>query len=95
MNERSQWNEIKHWSQRWRVFANNIALYVISNNGVHELKSIKVIDNENIYKWKVTILVKSNSLHKAEFVWTCIPHTWRCEVKWIYMIFHRKMELVW
>jgi len=28
----------------------NIALYVISNNEDHGLKSIKVIDNENIYK---------------------------------------------
>jgi len=32
------------------VFLDNIALYVISNNEDHELKSIKVIDNENIYK---------------------------------------------
>jgi len=53
MNERSQLNEMKtKWSQRWRVFAYNIPLYMISNNEDHELNSIKVIDNENIYKWK-------------------------------------------
>jgi hypothetical protein len=68
MNERSQWNEMEpKWSQHWRVFAYNIALYVISKNEDHMLKSIKVIDNQNIYKWKETILVKSNSFHKADF----------------------------
>jgi len=36
--------------QSQRVFGYNIALYVISNTEDHELKSIKVIDNENIYK---------------------------------------------
>jgi len=86
MNERSQWNENEpKWSQRRRVFGYNIAIYVISNNEDHELKSIKGIDNENIYKWKETILVKSNSLHKINLVWTRSPHTWRCEVKWICM----------
>jgi len=71
MNERSQWNEMEpKWSQRRRVFEYNIALYVISNNEDHGLKSIKVIDNENIYKWKETILLKSNSLHKVDLVWT-------------------------
>jgi len=48
---------------------------MITNNEDHELKSIKVIDNENIYNRKETILVKSNSLHKADFVWTCSQHT--------------------
>jgi len=33
------------WSQRRRVFEYNIALYVISNNEDHELKSI---EKENI-----------------------------------------------
>jgi len=56
MNERSQWNEMElKWSQHRRVFAYNIALYVVSNSDDHDLKSIKVIDNENIYKWKETI----------------------------------------
>jgi len=32
------------------LFVYNIALYVVSNNEDHDLKSIKVIDNENIYK---------------------------------------------
>jgi len=51
MNERSQWSEMKpKWSQCWRIFAYNIALYVVSTNENHGLKSIKVIDNENIYK---------------------------------------------
>ena len=40
------------WSQRWRVFGYNKALYVMSNNEDHGLNSIKVIDNENICKWK-------------------------------------------
>jgi hypothetical protein len=31
-------------------FSYNIALYVKSNNENRELKSIKVIDNEDIYK---------------------------------------------
>jgi len=47
MNERSQWNEIEpKWSQRWRIFAYNIVIYVVSNNEDHGLKFIKVIDNE-------------------------------------------------
>ena len=42
MNERSQWNEMEpKWSQRWRVFGYNIALYVTSNTEDHELKSIE------------------------------------------------------
>ena len=46
MNERSQWNEMEpKWSQHWRVFAYNIALYLVNNNDDHGLKSIKVIDN--------------------------------------------------
>jgi len=36
-------------------------------------------------KEKETILVKSNSLHKAGFVWTCSSHTWMCEIEWICM----------
>jgi len=44
------------------VFAYNIALYVMSDNDDHELKSIK----ENICRWKKTILVKSNSLCKIK-----------------------------
>ena len=46
MKKRSQWNEMEpKWSQRRRVFEYNIALYVISNNEDHELKSI---EKENI-----------------------------------------------
>jgi len=78
MDERSQWNEMKpKWSQRRRVFGYNIALYVISNNEDHGLKSIKDYRKR---KEKETIPVKSNSLCKAGFFWTCSLHTRRCEV---------------
>jgi len=91
MNERSQWNEMEpKWSQCLRVFAFYIALYVVSNNEDQCLKSTKVIDNEKIYKWKETILVKSNLLHKLYLVLTRSLHTWSCEVKWISMIFSRE-----
>jgi len=42
MKEKSQWNEMEpKWNQRWRVYAYNIALYVISNNEDHRFKYIK------------------------------------------------------
>jgi len=42
MNEKSKRNEMEpKWSQRRRVFGYNIALYVISSNEDHGLKSIK------------------------------------------------------
>jgi len=41
---------------------------VIGDNEDHKFKPIiKIIEKENIYRWKETIPVKSNSLCKAEF----------------------------
>jgi len=51
---------------------------------------MKIFTNE-----KRQFLAKSNSLHKVDFVWTRSPHTLKCEVKWICMVFQAKKELEW
>jgi len=88
MNERSQWNEMEpKWSQRRHVFGCNIVLYVISNNEDHKFKSIKD------YKKGKYLQMEKRQFQWNQTLWTCSPHTRRCEVKCIYMIFPTKMKL--